>query len=123
MPDFLEDFDESTTSEAPSRAGDGYVFSYGKGLDGRLGHGLEYTMSEASKLRPCRVEKLSKMSVGKVGCGKDTTWALTDTGTLYTWGNAQFGKLGLNQSSGCQAAPMPVTTLSKFRCQIHSDVA
>jgi alpha-tubulin suppressor-like RCC1 family protein len=115
LPEFLDDFDDSKTSDSPSRQGDGYMMTYGKGLEGRLGHGLEYTLSEASKLRPCKVDKLSKMSVCKIGCGKDSTWALLDTGTLYTWGNQQYGKLGLNQTGGCRVAPMPVTTLAKMR--------
>jgi alpha-tubulin suppressor-like RCC1 family protein len=90
------------------------VLSYGKGLDGRLGHGQTYTMSEASKLKPAKVEFFSKMSVAKVGCGKDSSYAITDTGRLFTWGHQQYGKLGHRHLHGCVAVPRLVETLAKF---------
>eukprot|EP00960_Hanusia_phi_P042269 755399-Hanusia_phi.AAC.2 len=106
--EFLDELEGGVSAEAPSREGDGFVYTYGKGVDGRLGHGLTYSLSQASKLRPCRVEKLSKMTIAKVGgggvggviCGKDSTGAITDTGKLYTWGNQQFGKTGHGSSRG-----------------------
>ena len=46
-----------STQESPSREGDGLLFTYGKGIFGRLGHGIKdsYTLSEKSKLLPSRV--------------------------------------------------------------------
>jgi alpha-tubulin suppressor-like RCC1 family protein len=120
MPEFLDDFDGGSTSESPSREGDGYVMTYGKGLDGRLGHGLTYSLSEASKLKPAKVEKLSKNSICFIGCGKDSTFAISDTGRLFTWGNQQFGKLGLNHSHSCMSVPMQVSTLTKFNIVLCS---
>jgi len=120
MPEFLDDFDGGSTSESPSREGDGYVMTYGKGLDGRLGHGLTYSLSEASKLKPAKVEKLSKNSICFIGCGKDSTFAISDMGRLFTWGNHQFGKLGLNQSHFCMSVPMQVSTLTKFNIVLCS---
>ena len=42
--------------ESPSREGDGLLYTYGKGTFGRLGHGIKesFTLSEKSKLLPCR---------------------------------------------------------------------
>ena len=90
------------------------MLTYGKGLEGRLGHGQNYTMSEASKLKPAKVEQLSKMSVTKIGCGKDSTYAITDTGRLYTWGHHQYGKLGHKHIHGCVPVPKLIETLEKF---------
>jgi hypothetical protein len=47
--------------ESPSREGDGLLYTYGKGIFGRLGHGIKesYTLSEKSKMLPSRVIKAS----------------------------------------------------------------
>ena len=56
-----------STQESPSREGDGLLFTYGKGIFGRLGHGIKdsYTLSEKSKLLPSRVG--SKRTVARAG--------------------------------------------------------
>ena len=58
------------------------MLTYGKGVDGRLGHGLEYTRCEESTRYPKKVHTLAKMSTMKIVCAKDSSAALTDTGNL-----------------------------------------
>ena len=96
-PEYQDDLHGSSFVETVSREGDGALYTFGKGVHGRLGHGLEYTLSEASIRLPKKVEVLGKMSVINVACGKDTTAAITDTGKLYTWGRNITGKLGLGE--------------------------
>ena len=56
-------FIEMQVRDSPSREGDGYIYTYGKGVFGRLGHGVEYTRSEESVKHPKKIETLAKMSV------------------------------------------------------------
>ena len=67
------------------------LFSGGK--FGKLGHG-----DEAPKALPTRVMgELAELRVVQVSAGKAHTAALTDGGTVYTWGegtDGQFNKLG-----------------------------
>ena len=74
------------------------MLTYGKGVDGRLGHGLEYTRCEESTRYPKKVHTLAKMSTMKIVCAKDSSAALTDTGKLYMWGKSAQGKLGLGRA-------------------------
>ena len=109
QPEHLDDVATEVIQESPSRQGDGYVLTYGKGVDGRLGHGLEYTRSEESVRFPKKVHTLAKMSILRVVCAKDSSAALTDTGKLYMWGKSAQGKLGLGRGQpGSVVVPMPL---------------
>ena len=110
VPEYLDDLNKDQVSEAVSREGDGALYTYGKGVFGRLGHGLEYTKCEESIRLPKRLEDFSKTSVVDIQCGKDATAAITDTGRLYTWGRTSGGKLGIGKPPDLQIVrPMQVT--------------
>ena len=66
---------------ALSKEGDGYLYTYGKGVNGRLGHGLQITRSEESKLTPTKVVTLGQFSVVEIYCGKDANGAFDHSST------------------------------------------
>lgn len=65
------------------------VFSWGAGECGRLGHG-----DTLSKTSPTRIQYFVEHSIEKVFCGAAYSAAITNTGTLYTWGRGFYGSLG-----------------------------
>ncbi|XP_015510519.2 E3 ubiquitin-protein ligase HERC2 [Neodiprion lecontei] len=79
-------------------ASNGELYTWGLGEYGRLGHG-----DTNSQLRPKLVEALVGQRVVQVACGsRDAqTMALTEDGSVYSWGDGDFGKLGRGGSDGC----------------------
>lgn len=76
----------------------GELYTWGLGEYGRLGHGDNNTL-----LKPKLVQKLVGQRVVQVACGsRDAqTLCLTEDGTVYSWGDGDFGKLGRGGSDGC----------------------
>ena len=109
-PDILDNITDNEQTMAMSKEGDGYLYTYGKGLNGRLGHGLTFTRSEESKIQPTKVIALTQYSIVEMSCGKDANAAITDTGALYTWGKNATGKLGLGKGGGSITRPMLVSS-------------
>ncbi|XP_015606913.1 E3 ubiquitin-protein ligase HERC2 isoform X2 [Cephus cinctus] len=79
-------------------ASNGELYTWGLGEYGRLGHG-----DTNSQLRPKLVEALVGQRVIQIACGsRDAqTMALTEDGSVYSWGDGDFGKLGRGGSDGC----------------------
>ncbi|KAL2717183.1 E3 ubiquitin-protein ligase HERC2 [Vespula squamosa] len=79
-------------------ASNGELYTWGLGEYGRLGHG-----DTATQLKPKLVEALIGQRIIQVACGsRDAqTMALTADGTVYSWGDGDFGKLGRGGSDGC----------------------
>jgi len=61
---------------------EGYLFSWGCGDDGQLGHGDDYDLST-----PAEVKFFEKTQVTKIACGYSQSAAITAEGSLYTWGH------------------------------------
>src|SRR3546814_15080290 len=76
-------------------AGDGQVYTWGRGDDGRLGHG-----DNGWQYVPRLLERLSNRSVVQVACGSYHTAAVTASGELLTWGGGMYGKLGHGNELG-----------------------
>lgn len=76
----------------------GELYTWGLGEYGRLGHGDNNTL-----LKPKMIQKLVGQRVVQVACGsRDAqTLCLTEDGTVYSWGDGDFGKLGRGGSDGC----------------------
>ncbi|PSR95812.1 Ultraviolet-B receptor like [Actinidia chinensis var. chinensis] len=75
----------------------GEIFSWGEGLGGRLGHGVEVEVSN-----PKLISALSGLDTELVACGEYHTCAVTLSGDLYTWGDGthNFGLLGHGSEAG-----------------------
>lgn len=67
----------------------GEIFSWGEGLSGRLGHGVESDISS-----PKLIDTLCGLNVTSAACGDYHTCATTISGDLYTWGEGTFNLLG-----------------------------
>lgn len=94
---------------------DGEVFTWGRGDDGRLGHG-----DNGWKYVPRIIQSLTGQVVVQVTCGSYHTAAVTGNGDLYTWGGGMYGKLGHGNEAGC-STPRRVEglvglTVSKIAC-------
>ena len=59
----------------------GIVFTWGRGINGQLGHG---SILNEDHVRP--VSALSNYKVIDVSCGESHTMELTNKGEVYTWG-------------------------------------
>ena len=82
------------------------VFTWGKGEDGRCGHGCE-----ASQLVPRRVlfcsAATAAISIVEIGAGSDHTLARASDGRVYAFGLGGQGQLGLGDLEN-QALPRQV---------------
>lgn len=74
----------------------GEVFSWGKEIGGRLGHGVDSDVAH-----PKLIEGLKNVNVELVACGEYHSCAVTLSGDLYTWGgnSSNFGVLGHGNES------------------------
>lgn len=119
-------FDISCGSQhSAAVAGQGVCFTWGSGLDGRLGHGdckPQYRPTAVSCLSPpLDEERVVKRqtprdySVPKTGravaCGAKHTVLLTDAGEVLSWGGNEFGTLGIGSRAKQSDTPVLLTTL------------
>mmetsp|Transcript_36127 Transcript_36127/g.73362 ORF Transcript_36127/g.73362 Transcript_36127/m.73362 type:complete len:178 (+) Transcript_36127:658-1191(+) len=74
---------------------DGEVYTWGRGDDGRLGHG-----DNGWKYVPRIAQSLSGQIIVQVTCGSYHTAAVASNGDLFTWGGGMYGKLGHGNESG-----------------------
>eukprot|EP00899_Mesostigma_viride_P019612 jgi/Mesvir1/27652/Mv07379-RA.3 len=83
---------------------EGYVFSWGDGGEGRLGHG-----NEEDKWAPTQVMALEGQDIVQVAAGDQFSAALTREGGIYTWGCGDEGRLGHGANTGDQLEPRLIT--------------
>ena len=93
-------------TSALSNVGD--VYTWGRGKDGRLGHG-----DEIDQLQPTLLTYFQQINVtvGQVLCGGHHSAALSTDGQVFTWGFDDDGRLG-HGSPGHQLLPKPVHALT-----------
>ena len=84
---------------------DGEVYTWGRGDDGRLGHG-----DNGWKYVPRIAQSLSGQVMVQVTCGSYHTAAVSSNGDLFTWGGGMYGKLGHGTEIG-HSAPKRVEGL------------
>ena len=83
----------------------GEVYTWGRGDDGRLGHG-----DNGWKYVPRIAQSLCGHVMVQVTCGSYHTAAVSSTGDLFTWGGGMYGKLGHGTEQG-HSAPKRVEGL------------
>jgi len=76
-------------SHSLALSADGAVWSWGYGLYGQLGHG-----DEQEQLLPKKIEALEGQRVVAVSAGARHSLGLTADGSVWSWGDGYFGKLG-----------------------------
>jgi len=85
--------------------GEGEVYTWGRGDDGRLGHG-----DNGWKYVPRLTHSLTGQIITHVTCGSYHTAAVSSNGDLFTWGGGMYGKLGHGNESG-HSTPIRVEAL------------
>ncbi|KAL7516639.1 hypothetical protein ACHAWX_001630 [Stephanocyclus meneghinianus] len=85
---------------------EGEVYTWGRGDDGRLGHG-----DNGWKYVPRLTHSLTGQIITRVTCGSYHTAAVSSNGDLYTWGGGMYGKLGHGNESG-HSTPRRVDALA-----------
>ena len=70
----------------------GAVFSWGCGLNGRLGHG-----DQIGSAFPEQIMAISHLVMTEIACGDSHSACITEDGLLYIWGSSDNGKLGFAQ--------------------------
>eukprot|EP01035_Chromulina_nebulosa_P018843 gene18843-24628_t len=70
---------------------DNYLYTWGHGRNGRLGHSNEVTLPEPERLH-------LKHPIIQVSAGLNHTLALTSTFDVLSWGSDAFGQLGLGSN-------------------------
>lgn len=114
---------------------DGSVLAFGSNTFGQLG-----ISSLRSSLSPVVVNKLQDYVTVQIAAGNEHSVALTDDGSVYTWGSNYSGQLGLSSATesanrmgsisefGCRISPQYVhslknVTVTKVSCGSHHTVA
>lgn len=70
------------------------VYSWGNNSYGQLGHSEKYM-----ETKPIEIKSLSKKNIVKVSSGENFALALSNNGSIYSWGANSVGQLGQNHKS------------------------
>uniref|UniRef100_A0A452II49 HECT-type E3 ubiquitin transferase n=1 Tax=Gopherus agassizii TaxID=38772 RepID=A0A452II49_9SAUR len=85
----------------------GQLFAWGAGSDGQLG----ITTREDSVAVPRLIKKLNQQTILQVSCGNWHCLALAADGQFFTWGQNNYGQLGLGKECPSQTSPQRITSL------------
>jgi len=81
------------TEHSLALCADGTVWSWGKGKNGRLGHGNEADSKSPSLIKALVLSEEQK--IVQVATGDSHNLALTAEGHVFAWGSGAYGRLGL----------------------------
>ncbi|XP_068720941.1 E3 ubiquitin-protein ligase HERC2-like [Montipora capricornis] len=98
------------SSHSAAVTSEGELYTWGRGTYGRLGHG-----NSEDHLFPMLVSGLRGYHVIDVACGSGDahSLAVADDGTVWSWGDGDYGKLGHGGSDGSKT-PKIVDTLQSL---------
>ena len=88
----------------------GDVYSCGSDYYGCLGCCGAYG---ENVLTPVKIDALSKLTIVSIACGDCHVVALSNVGSVYTWGNGEHGRLGLGNETDYNT-PQLVTLEEKY---------
>ncbi len=83
----------------------GQVFAWGYNGDGELGNG---TTTDSNVPVAVTSFVLSSLDVTEVAAGEGSSYALTNTGRLFAWGDNTYGQLGIGSTGGSFTTPHEV---------------
>jgi E3 ubiquitin-protein ligase HERC2 len=87
----------------------GELFTFGQGRFGKLGHG-----NSEDKQLPTLVSALKSHRVIDVACGDSHTLCCTDQGKVFSFGDQDFGKLGIGSSLNGSSVPILIEGLNNI---------
>ncbi|WP_175428390.1 FIVAR domain-containing protein [Bacillus solimangrovi] len=90
-------------------ASDGTLYTWGCNFDGQLGDGD--SGEGTNQASPIAIQIPKGAKIKQVSAGSDHTIALASDGTLYTWGDNEFGQLG-DGNNGLKAIQPSPTAIS-----------
>ncbi|XP_029411874.1 protein RCC2 [Nannospalax galili] len=82
---------------------EGKLWSWGRNEKGQLGHG-DTKRVEAPRL----IEALSQEAIVLAACGRNHTLALTETGSVFAFGENKMGQLGLGNQTDAVPSPAQI---------------
>jgi alpha-tubulin suppressor-like RCC1 family protein len=83
----------------------GQVYAWGSNGEGELGNG---TTTDSDVPVAVTSSALSKLIVTEVAAGADSSYALTNTGGLFAWGENATGQLGIGSTATSFSTPQEV---------------
>ena len=93
----------------------GALYAWGSGKAGQLGNGVSFDGaaidSSLHQLAPRPVLALHGVCIVQVASGASHVLALSDDGSVYAWGSARNGRLGLGSTSKNEALPRRIPEL------------
>ncbi len=91
---------------------DGFLYTWGFGRGGRLGHpGAHLHSGESAVISPQLVAALGKRQVVAVAAAKHHTILCTSAGEVWAMGSNRHGQLGLSNAADTQPEPRRVSAL------------
>ena len=93
----------------------GELCSCGSGAGGVLGHGDEKDRAAFEVVQALQGTKVVSLAAGERHCA-----AISDTGSLFSWGDGSDWQLGLSGRAGKQLTPQPVLGLG---ADVHKELA
>jgi len=91
---------------------DGTVYAWGYNNNGQLGNG---NTTQTNIPTAINYFVTNSITIVKIGCGRNWSWAIDDDENLYTWGYNGYGNLGRNGTTTNSVTYTPAVALTGVR--------